>query len=189
MFYGVRGIVELRITSEGYRPHEQTLTVAAHHDVRIALAPSVPRLDISGTYALTITAAEECAGALPAAARQRSYTAVVTQSGPLVYVILHGGTFAQSTVPRNRIDGNYRSDRIRFNLEPYLDDLLPYPVMELVRPSWYVPSGTATVSALSAERMAGSLDGPIHVGEISSFGAFTPSASCRSSSHQFVLAR
>ena len=186
-FYGVGGVVELRVTTDGYRPYEQTLTVAAHQDIKVVLAPAVPRLDISGTYALTITAASECAGSLPAEARQRSYTAAVTQRGPLVEVSLLGGTFAQTTLPHNRIEGDFRSDRIRFNLDAYLDNSLPYPMVEQVPPFWYVPSGTATVSP-STDRMAGSLDGSIEVGDITGFG-FRPSAACRSSSHQFVLAR
>ena len=65
---------------------------------RFDLALSSPRDQVSGTWTLAITAADECHLTLPDELMRRRYTAVlkqdgVGQDGPVVTATLEGATF------------------------------------------------------------------------------------------------
>src|SRR4030095_5726915 len=59
--YGLSGETKLRVTKEGYNPIEQTLVVENHQAYDVELPLLEPNADVSGTYTLTIIAADECA--------------------------------------------------------------------------------------------------------------------------------
>jgi hypothetical protein len=179
--YGVSGETTLRVTKEGYQPATRTLVVADHQAFDMELPLLRPRADVSGTYTLTITAANHCGtglgeGNLPEEARVRTYTATVRQDGPRLYVTLSGDA--------GGFDGKVESGYLVFNLAWY-DGEAPYVVERLTASTILTVYGSATVTG-SANRFAGTFDGRLRVSE----GVWSDTiAACNSTSHQFVLAR
>ena len=62
--YGVPAIGDVRVTKPGYVPLVQRLQLQASTNIDLTLQPAMPRPDLTGTYRLTITAAE-CKAGLP----------------------------------------------------------------------------------------------------------------------------
>jgi hypothetical protein len=152
------------------------------------------RPDVSGSYKLTIAAADTCGTALPAEATSRTYSAVVKQVGPALTVSLSGASFVT-------INGR-AADVIQGKVEPtsvslslgglgcfgYYYGCGP-SLLEQVAPSRvFLPSGTVKL-AISPAVLAGDLDGVIEVHTGPGQGQFTRTASCRSLRHQFTLSR
>ena len=54
-FYGVAGDVRLRATRDGYVDKIEQITVTGHRSHSFEMTPSRPRIDLSGTYTLTVT--------------------------------------------------------------------------------------------------------------------------------------
>ena len=80
--YGVPAVAEMRVTKAGYEPVVQRLSLSDHQTQNFTLALTTARVNLAGTYTLTISAPAECLDKLPQEVWTRRYTATVTQSGP-----------------------------------------------------------------------------------------------------------
>jgi hypothetical protein len=84
-FYGVAGRSRLRISRRSFHPYEAEIDIHDHltHDV------SLSRIDLSGTYTLTLSASSRCRLELPEELRTHSYPATIVQSGGSLTVTVH----------------------------------------------------------------------------------------------------
>ena len=108
--YGVPAVAEMRVTKAGYEPAVQRLSLSDHQTQNFTLALSAARVNLAGTYTLTISAPAECLDKLPQEVWTRRYTATVTQSGPVLDVSLSGAAFV--------LDDTGKGDRFRGRIEP-----------------------------------------------------------------------
>jgi hypothetical protein len=192
--YGVSGETSVLATKDGYQSQEQRLLVRDHETLNLEV--TLVRVDdVSGTYTITITAAESCRASLPAEARVRTYTVVLTQSGQNVVATLTGARFVIDGTGRgNRFQGWLDSGRLFLDLQPY--DYYYYTflesrhadVIEEIAGGYLVVVGFARLS-LSPRRLLGRMSG-----EMDFFPTAPPgpaSAKCLdfSAGHEIVLAR
>ncbi len=74
----------------------------------------------AGLYTLTITVASDCRPSPPTAQfsgpRTRTYTAAVTQNGPILHVALSGADFLIQNGRGNAFDGRIEPDGVTFSL-------------------------------------------------------------------------
>ncbi|HXW08657.1 MAG TPA: carboxypeptidase-like regulatory domain-containing protein [Vicinamibacterales bacterium] len=190
--YGVSGVTELRVRKAGYHEQRKRLDVVTHHILDFDLELSAPRADIAGRYRLEVTASPECSGALPEEARIRTYTADIAQTGPRLEVTLSGASFrALAGRSRNQFYGVAEPGHpLTFRLDPGWFYYYHYgnyfaDVVEQLDESRSLTIGGSVEAAPGSSRIAGVLDGELVVRNLQ----FTTLASCRSSRHQFVLAR
>ena len=159
---------------------------------------STPRIEVAGTYTLTIAAADSCRGKLPDEALLRTYTAVVTQQGPRLETTLTGGSFANNRTGRgSSFPGSVEPSLVRFNLNltpwynyyPYVPGYYP-DIVEQLSSGYFVVSGSVGAEP-SRSGFAGLLDGDIALWPRDPRGGSSqsPTASCRSGSHRFTLSR
>ena len=96
---------------------EQRLLVRDHETLNLEVTP-VRVDDVSGTYTMTITAAESCRASC-LRVRVRTYTVVLTQSGQNVVATLTGARFViDGTGHGNRFHGWLDSGRLFLDLQP-----------------------------------------------------------------------
>ncbi|HVG54682.1 MAG TPA: carboxypeptidase-like regulatory domain-containing protein [Vicinamibacterales bacterium] len=191
--FGVAGETTIRVTKDNYQPAEQNVTIASHRTLTTSLQSLVPPADVSGTYTLTIAAAEECgvvsgAGHLPEDVRVRKYSAVVTQTGPALRVVATGMNIAIQG--RDYFVGRVGPEGIVFDLtwDPWWD--YPTLVEQLtITGTVFAPTGIAVLKG-SGDRFGGTLDGGLHVFDtVHLLAPITAIAECYSATHQFVLSR
>ena len=188
--YGAVGDSEVRVRKEGYDDARQHFNVTASISADFNMILSKPRDIVAGTYTLRITAAPEC-GALPPEARQRTYTAVVTQDGSRLQVVLQDASFYKSgSVSSNTFFGAVQPGGVTFT--PYGGALYygyyyyrPDVLEQLTATSLFMFGGTATVTATPAGR-AGALSGVVGILQAPKL---TPMIACNSSNHRFELVR
>jgi hypothetical protein len=194
LLYGVAGEIEVRVTLDGYEEQRKRLHVGGHQVLDFDLTLSRPRSEVSGTYTLSVTAAAECRADLPEAARSRTYTALVSQDGPRLTVVLDGSQFiAAGARTFNTFGGVVQPHRVTFQLNGYFQHAfylyLPDVLEQLTAPMLFSVSGSVDATA-SAGGVAGTLAGDI---ETLQPGVppvlYQQTASCRSTNHQFVLSR
>jgi hypothetical protein len=188
--YGVSGEIGLRVTKDGYESAAHSVFVADHRaSHHTKLTPIAPRVGVSGTYTLTITAARECGtglgeGRLPTEARVRAYSATVQQTGSRLEVRV-----ASPTTHYGTIFGRAEPGRVLFDLAWYDDSGIPDPsiIEQLGSETFLAVRGKATAVG-SADRLEGTLHGDLWV-FVSANGWGSATASCSAMSHQFVLSR
>jgi hypothetical protein len=123
VLYGVAGAVTLRATKSGYQERIERLEVGAHRSLSFEMALAGRRLDLSGTYVLTLAVQDPCAN-LPAELRQRAYEASVLQDDLDLTVRLRGGDFIVVDDRGDRFKGSIRPDnQVVFSIG---DDFFPY---------------------------------------------------------------
>ena len=198
--YGVAGDTTLRVSKDGYQTHSQNLVVADDPpSLAVALALVRPRLDISGSYILTITADPNCSSGLPEQLRTRTYGAVLTQVGAQVNVTLTGASFAISRRGGgDHFTGRIEPTQLAFSLAefyPYYygtygDPYYPNIIEEVTGPNYLAIWGNVAAVGTSGS-FSGALDGAF---EIYSFDPRTrpnqnPAARCRSAANRFQLSR
>src|SRR5262245_14993401 len=134
--YGVSGDTEIRVRRPGYEEQKKRIVVTAHQWLLFDLVLASPREQVSGTWALTINAADECRGRLPDEAMRRRYSAVLMQDGPRVWGRLHGATFYTSNdLTSNSLEGRVEPHLLAFQLAgaeesiPYLSGFNPGDVL------------------------------------------------------------
>lgn len=194
--YGLAGPTRLRVSKDGYRTQELTVSVSDHQLLDIDLPLLVPRVDVSGAYTLTVTAADECAIGrgdhhVTEEARERRYAAFVTQNGPMLSMELSGAAFVSPMATDSRILGTVEPGRVLFDLFWWAWDFgLPYIVEKLPTGETLVVSGWA--ETMTAPRgLAGTLNGSFGVtpaGVTPGVGVAS-AAHCLSSAHRFALSR
>jgi hypothetical protein len=189
--YGVAGDIEVRATANGYQEQRHRLTVTDHQTLDIDFVPSQPRPDVSGTYALTVVAAPECRAALPAEARTRTYTAVITQDGPALTVTLQGSRFlSRNGRTLNRFTGTVVPSHISLSIGKWNGDYYyfsgPDIVDQLTDTTSFTMSGTVIATA-SSNPLANTLYGTIETLQDTPEGWFTAVAVCGPAWHEFVM--
>lgn len=194
--YGVAGSSQIQVTRTGYDTSVLNLSIVDHTIENVELKFSSSRT-VGGTYALTISAASNCRGVLPDEAMSRSYTAVVTQQGSHLETTLTGSTFATNKAGSgDHFFGRVDDERITFtintaayyNYYPYTNY---YPdVVEQLSSGYLILSGKVAATT-AASGLAGALDGVLAVWPYNPTNIWrqSPTATCKSSAHQFVLAR
>jgi hypothetical protein len=119
----------------------------------------------------------------------RTYTAVLTQTGPAVSATLEGAEFyAQPQGQSNHFNGIVQPHQVTFRLGAPFDYYfyLPEVLERLPTPtSVYLAIVGDAVTTESNGRRSGSLDGVIETMDVN----FRRVASCRSRNHQFLLTR
>ena len=194
-FFGVAGDIELRITKEGYQTRSEQVTVNEHTSRTIDLFPIVDAPDVSGSYTLTIAAADICSGALPTDAMVRTYSATVRQVGPALTVTVGGATFGRingwsaSVIREGRVQQN--SVQLSFGTlgcDGYYYGCGP-SILEQIGPTrFFLPTGTA-VLPISPNALRGEINGTIEVHEGNSIPGVVRTASCKSTRHQITFTR
>ena len=163
--YGVPAEAVIRVSKSGYVTVAQPVQLSAHGTQNFELGQDGSRAVLDGNYTLTLDMVAGCTrgGSLSADLRRRVYEATVTQSGPLVEVVLTEPCFRTNRTNRgNRFSGYADSAGVRFNLEPYDSYYYPsygpnvYPSVAetLSNGTFLVPEGQAFVVG-SAARMSG----------------------------------
>src|SRR5262245_36502570 len=166
--YGVVGDSELRVQKDGYEDARRQLTVSQTTTVDFDLVLTKPRDIVAGTYALRVTAAPECEALLPPEALQRTFTAVISQNGPGLQIVLQNATFARmGGALQNRFFGVVEPSRVVFQPfggSSYYGFYYYFPdVLEEMRAGiWYTFGGVAATTA-SANGRSGSLDGSVRL--------------------------
>ena len=193
--FGVAGEIELRVTLFGYQTRSEQVTVSEHSSRTIDLFPIVDATDVSGSYTLTIAAADTCSGVLPADAMVRTYSATVRQVGPALTVTVGGATFGRingwfaSMIREGRVQQN--SVQLSFGTLGcfgYYYGCGP-SILEQIGPTrFFLPTGTA-VLPISPNALRGEINGTIEVHEGNSIPGVVPTASCKSSRHQITFTR
>jgi hypothetical protein len=192
---GVAGEIEVRVTKAGYDAQTKRLLIADHEIGNIVLSLVVAPPDVSGSYTLTIAAADTCSTMLPADAMSRRYSATLTQVGPDLTVTAGGATFGtfNSFVANVIRNGKVEPTTVRLSLGTlgcggYYYGCGPSLLEQVTASRFFLPSGAVTLN-ISPTGLAGSLDGVIEVHE----GPGTPNlqrvASCRSTRHQITFSR
>ena len=191
--YGVAGDIHVRVTVDGYQEQRKNLDVTGHQALDFDLMLTRPRVEVGGTYTLTVTAAAECREALPEEARTRTYPAVLTQQGPRLSAVLEGAKFAVvGGQTFNSFRGTVEPTGITFQLGRYGDfgSYIYLPdVLEQLTPQTFVSFSGTTMPTVTRSGLSGVLDGTIETLQPASAGRFQQTAACKSTSHQFILSR
>jgi hypothetical protein len=194
--YGVAGDAEIRISGNGYRDQVQRVVVTDHTALTVQVVSSRARVDVSGSYVLTIEGDAGCRAALPPGLASRRYGAVVSQAGAEVRVLLSGADFALHGLNRNgfigRIDG--RSENIVFNLGGFSDTFYAYAysqpdVIENMGDSIYLYFAGGAVTSVSPTRLSGFFNGVIRQIKFHSYGYASLLFGCSSNRITFTLSR
>ena len=165
--YGVPPDATIRVTSTGYETLDQPVHLTANSTQDFRLNLSGPRVSLSGPYTLTIEADSSCAGNLPAELRQRSYDAVVTQTGGSYEVRLTEPRFRLENTGRgNHFTGISRGATATFEIRTgayyyYYFYFFGYPDIaeQLSDGTFLVPGGSATTTVQAGGGVAGTMSG------------------------------
>ena len=195
--YRVSGPTEIRISGSGYQETVSRLVVTEHTVLTVQVVPRRDRVDVSGTYVLTIDAAAACLAALPPELASRRYDAVVSQTGAEVRVTLQGADFWLSKGTGNtfvgRMDG--QSEHIVFNLGGFADTFYAYAydprpdVIEHLGNSLYLYFVGSAVTSVARTRLSGTFDGAIRQIQYQTSSWARRLFECRSNQISFVLSR
>ena len=194
--YGLTGPTTLRVTKDGYRTQELHVTISDHQLLDVDLPLLAPRVDVSGAYTLTVTAADECTIGrgdqhVTEEARERRYAAFVTQNGPKVSVELSGAVFAAPMPTDSRIPGTVEPGRVLFDLFWWAWDFgVPYIVEKMPSGETLVVSGWAETT-IAPRGLIGTLNGTFGVAPagVTPGVGVASTASCLSNAHRFALSR
>ena len=121
--YGVAGQVEMQATRDGYLDRTQQVNVTSHGSQSFEMVASRPRIDLVGTYTLTVSAegtSGPCVPGFPEPLKRRIYTATVEQTGSDLSVSLSGVDFV---IARDGSGNSFRgvvaaTGEVRFSMRP-----------------------------------------------------------------------
>lgn len=182
--YGVPSPATIVASREGYGTARVRVTPTEHHSVFLELPLEDLRPIIEGRYTFRLTPSQACAGTPLAAAR--TYSAVVTQAGPRVRVLLGGATFHRIL---DRFSGIVDRGQVVAPIK-YSDEYdspnYAFPtVAEIVAPdSYFVPFGTATLH-ISSTGLAGPFDGALRLSRF----VLGDGTTCLASDHRIEMTR
>ena len=188
--YGVAGNVDVQVSKPGYTSVTKNINVASNSLLDFKdLVQSGPLATVSGTYTLTLTASASCTGfnALPELAKRRSYTAVITQSGPVLQVTLSGADFQLLAGQGNGFAGRVQPDGVRFEIFGDYYYYSEFDVLEKVQADQVLSFWGEVTATASPAGISGTLDGAITVYKFTPPSAFLYQSGCYASTHQFVL--
>jgi hypothetical protein len=197
--YGVAGSVQIKVAKPGYDDIAKAVTVTADDVLDFPEARQVGAIPlVSGTYALTLQADNDCSTApsaynvppLPPDARQRrTYSAQVAQDGPSLSISLPPPQFA---APSNHFFGRIHPGTVEF---VFGDGYLYYgpddAITERLSATLAISFQGFVHAARSGSALIGPLDGVIQVFEISESGSGRPIpkliGQCRAPNHRFTM--
>jgi hypothetical protein len=192
--YGVAGRTRVTVIKDGYETFNRDVTIHSHQTVDAEMKLLRPRLDVSGRYTLTFTAAPECS-TLPEEVRSRTYPANVTQAGAKLEVTLEGERFfSKNGRTHNRFGGILEQQTARFILGDTGLDLYHYfayfpDVFEALTGSTLLAIEGFSDVTISSNSISGALRGSVGVFEGSANSWYQPLARCTSVNHRLVLTR
>lgn len=163
--YGVAGDIQLQISAPGYTTSTQSLNVAASGVADFTIAPTNGTPNLTGTYAMTVTADSACAPpgsgprTLPGDVRERHYIATMSQMGAKFQVTLGGADFVISNGRGNSFSGTVLAGRIQIRLnDGYYYG--PYPdLFESLGNSRYISIDGAGTLTLTGADLSGTISG------------------------------
>lgn len=197
--YGVAGSVQIKVAKPGYADIAKAVTVTADDVLDFPEARQVGAIPlVSGTYALTLQADNDCSAApsaynlppLPPDGRQRrTYFVQVEQDGPSLSVSLPSPQFA---APSNHFSGRIHPGKVEF---VFGDGYLYYGPENAITERLSATQVIAFEGFVRAERsgsaLTGPLDGAIQMFETSESGLGRPYkliGQCRAPNHRFTMA-
>ena len=191
--FGVSGRIGIQVKKDGYFNRVDQIEVTDHRIVSFELVPDHPRPDLSGLYALTISAAS-CAAqvSLPDDLTTRSYTAKVAQDGPRLNVTLTGADLIVTRGRGDHFTGSLGANGdVRFTIGQslYYYDPFGYDLVErLTGTTALIVNGDVTAKA-TPPRISGTLSGLFLLAQ----GAAPPFSRierrCDASAHRFDMVR
>ena len=192
--HGVAGDIELRITADGYQELRTRVQVTKHDDLSFNLVPAGPRANVTGAYTLTVVVAPECRAALPPEVATRSFHAIVDSHGSdnLTVTLENARFLIASSRTFNRFGGFSNPNGASFYLtgpDDFYYTSYGSDVLEQVSDATLFTMSGYAVTTVSSSGLSGTLAGLIEVVQGTTPGRLQRIASCRSSEHQFVLAR
>jgi Carboxypeptidase regulatory-like domain len=191
--YGVVGDIQLRVTKDGYPTRSERVVVTDHQQLDLSLTAPSPFPDVTGTYTLTVSAADECQASLPVEARSRTYQAALEQRKNLLTIYLNGAVLLTQwgeLGPRPVILAPVERGAINLDLNGcYYYYTCGGTVFEQLAPDrYYRVTGTASL-AISPTSLEGNLDGAVHILSGADPLHLTPMASCGSTRHRIRFSR
>ncbi len=196
--YGVGGTVRLHAKKDGYANRIEAIDVTEHSSLDFEVTADRPRLNLAGTYTLTISAAACRFGSsrLPDDVQKRSYTAQIAQDGPRLTVTLRDGDFIVTRGRGDHFDGFVdAAGLVAFTLGAneyyyyYPNDTGQYDLVER-----YGDTSTVLVSGLvsaqvTSSGISGRLTGGIALmrGQTAPFNSIQ--ANCYGDAHSFDMVR
>jgi hypothetical protein len=208
--YGVVGDLQVRASADGYVAQTTQINVPPFTTPRkdstlnFDLAPVIPDLSLTGNYRVTLTASPSCT-TLPAEVGTRQYTAVITQNGPALTIVLGGAEFATvSGRPYNQFTGRARSNAVELTVGStyyyyYYSSSLGFAERLLTGPvgQWgfnatrYLTVVGSAQGSASASSFSTAVNGTLSVVDAPNgwTGRQTTIASCRAANHQLAFVR
>ena len=195
--YGVPSDSVVTISKAGYTTVSQALQLTAHATRNFVLALSGPRFMIAGPYTLTIDVTGSCSSSTPLSAslQLRSYEAVITQTGPEIFVTLTEPRFRINPIGKgNKFIGRAGTDGVTFTLDAfdpyyyyYYQTYYPSVAERLSDSTILVPWGTVFATG-STTSLSGSMQGGIYRWD-ARFPAYNSNvvSSCDSPAIKFTL--
>ena len=196
--YGVAGNIQVQVTKAGYSTDTKSTTIASNDVLDFpdfTQAGAVPSL--GGTYTLTLQTSDDCSvprqsynfsvlPAFPVDERLRTYTAVVTQTGPGLVVTLSGANFLIQSGKGNSFKGRLEPGALTFTIgDGYFYYLADLDVIE------QLPSGKllAFDGLTTITPVTGVLHAPFEgtVFELASAQVPNVTNQCSSANHQFTM--
>jgi hypothetical protein len=164
--YGVPADAEIRVTREGYRPHEERVQLTGHSSRSFRLGLDTSIRNYSGNYTLTVQTSSICPGTnqLNPDLRRRQYEAVMQQTGSALEVRLTESRFAPSwkSFASDRFNGfvtpTGATFSVEFNYYYYYGPFLANISERLPDGSTLYIYGTANTSG-SPDGLSGSFNG------------------------------
>lgn len=190
--YGVQSGAVLRVSKDGYTTHEQQLQLTTHIDLAVPLGLARSRLNIAGTYVLSIGSSQCDAGLFAPLAeelRERTYTAVVTQNNERATIKLTGRDFASSSGRvADTFSGNVGPSGATFELRDvdYYYGTVQDVVERLANGTFLTITGHAVTTATDFG-FAGTLNGTLL--NVQTLPTGTIVGRCFSRTHPFTLRR
>jgi hypothetical protein len=160
--YGVTSGSVLRVSRDDYVTDLRTLEMSGTTVADVQLALARPRLDIAGTYTLTLGPADcDASPALDPSLRQRSYTAVISQNGANAEVTLTGPEFAaMSSGFANQFSGTVGASGAVFDIRAADGYYLAIAaVVEVLPEGTFLSIWGSAATSVKGAGLAGTLDG------------------------------
>ena len=192
--YGVAGRIRLQAKRDGFLNQIEELDVTTSTQRIFSMTPDRERINVSGTYALTLGmgACDPWSSPLSSDLRQRRYTAAIAQQENRLTVTLSGADFIVTANHGNRFTGTIDPlGRVTFMVGDPTDDYLtgPMDLVERLNPTDAFVVWGAVDAHATATTIAGTLQGYLMVSDANNPSYFRASEACSSSVHTIELRR
>lgn len=193
VLYGVGGQVRLHAKKEGYVNRIEEVQVTENRALSFEMAFAGERRDLSGTYTLNLAATGCASTPLPDSAQNRSYVAVVEQSGPQLTVRLSGADFIVTNGYGDHFSGFVSADgKVTFSIGDayyYYYYYGHFDFVERLSPTSALLVNGIVNATSSPTLMSGALNGSILLAQGTTAPFTRYSAQCYSRDHRFEMRR